>query len=222
MRFIFSLLAFISLGLPQAMATTPCKGWLSNAFWNTATLIDVRNCLATSSATAGDKYDRTPLHFAARYSTDPAIVTALSSAGADVNAHDKHEATPLVVAARYSTSPAIITAFVVAGADVNAVTRGGETPLHLAAGGSTTPAIITALVAAGADVTARDDIGATPLILAAKYSKTEAVLMELLKAGSDASSTTNDEKRAIDYAEENKALVGSKAYQRLKDASNGN
>jgi len=222
MRLILTLLAFFSLGLPQAMAATSCQGWLSNTFWNTASLSDVRSCLATLSATDGDTHDRTPLHYAARYSTTPEIITALSAAGADINARDKHGSTPLVVAARYSTTPEIITAFVNVGADVNTRTRGGETPLHLAAGGSTTAAIITALVAAGADVTARDDIGATPLILAAKYSKTEAVLMALLNAGSDARLTTNDGKRAIDYAEENKALVGSKAYQRLKEASNDN
>ena len=36
----------------------------------------------------------TPLHWAARFSDDPAVITALLDAGANVNAQDSYDKTP--------------------------------------------------------------------------------------------------------------------------------
>jgi len=78
MRLILTLLTIFSLGLPQAMAATPCQGWLSPDFWSTASLIDARDCLATSSPTAHTKDGWTPLHYAAITSTNPSIITTVN------------------------------------------------------------------------------------------------------------------------------------------------
>ncbi len=110
-----------------------------------------------------DEHGATPLHKAAKNSTNPEIIRALLTAGAGVNARDEHGATPLHKAAENSLNPEIIEALLAGGAYANARDEHGATPLHWAAGDNENPEIIKALLDGGANVNARDDDQETPL-----------------------------------------------------------
>ena len=130
--------------------------------------------------------EETPLHRAAEYSSDPAVIKGLVAEGADVHAKTSQWGeTPLHYAAAWNDEPAIIEALLVAGADVNARDDLGFTPLHRAASYSNEPSIIESLVVAGADVNARGDLGATPLHEAAENSKEPLIIEALVAAGAD-------------------------------------
>ena len=103
------------------------------------------------------------MSIAASSGENPAVITALAAAGAEVDARDNSGNTPLHWAAYGSENPAIITALLDAGADVNVRAGNGLTPLHLAAASNPNPANIGILLDAGADATARDNSGYTPL-----------------------------------------------------------
>ena len=138
---------------------------------------------------------RTPLHQAASFNGralsargtgNPAFITALLDAGADIEAQDEHGETPLHRAAGSSYKAAAITALLDAGADIVARDRWGRTPLHHMAGsGYHAPGLITVLLDAGADIKARDRDGQTPLHLAAAIDPHPAVITALLVAGAD-------------------------------------
>ena len=49
---------------------------------------------AGADVNARGEYGRTPLHSAARFNENPAMIEALLEAGADVNARDKNGGTP--------------------------------------------------------------------------------------------------------------------------------
>ena len=133
MRFILPLLALFCLGLPRALASTPCEGWLAPDFWKAEpSLEDVQRGLSTSPPTVRDEQDATPLHYAAGFGKSPKIITALLQAGADVNALDKNGRTPLHFAARSGRSPAILSALLDAGGDAHAVNKAGKRPLEYA------------------------------------------------------------------------------------------
>jgi len=168
------------------------------AFFEDATAADVSRCIASGAyASTWDYAADTPLHVAARYGTNPSVVTALLAGGADVAARNDNYESPLQVAARYSTTPAVVTALLAGGADV-AVRAGtnGYTPLHVAARHSTTPSIVTALLAGGADLAAQTGVdNDTPLHIAARYSTTPSVVTALLTGGADVAA-----RNRIDYA----------------------
>lgn len=140
----------------------------------------------------------TPLHHAAGYNANPAVVEALVAAGADVAATGGERLdTPLHYAAQHNPNPAMVEALVEAGADVNARNRpvnptwviqdhlNGVTPLHRAAAANLNPAVVEALLRAGAEVDARDTDGATPLHYAAGRSANPDVVRALVAAGAD-------------------------------------
>ena len=93
----------------------------------------------------------TPLHSAARYSAQEAVVSVLLEAGADVNARDRAGDTPLHWAAAGNANVEIIEAILSAGADVNATDRFGWTPIHTAAESNSNPDVVKALLDAGAN-----------------------------------------------------------------------
>ena len=97
-----------------------CSDWDRNAFFTTATVKDVAECLrAGVDLAARGSHGRTPLHIAAMHNERPLVVTALVAVGADVRTRDRRDHTPLHSAAMASDSPEVIEALVAAGADPN-------------------------------------------------------------------------------------------------------
>ena len=92
-----------------APVADPCSDWNTAAFFDWATVADVRTCLdAGESVNAMAPDGRTPMHFAAPRD-DPAIIGALISAGARLGV--KAEGlTPLCLAARDGRSAPVVRA----------------------------------------------------------------------------------------------------------------
>ena len=126
--------------------------------------------------------DVMPLHLAAAWTRDPAVIPLLVEAGADVNARDDRGFSPLHAAARLNENEAVIRALLAAGAELDAwatgfsVDYGWEaTPLLEAAESNANPAVITALLDAGADASVRGWGGETLLHRAARGGSPDVV-----------------------------------------------
>jgi len=175
-----------------------CARWGSEAFFAFGTADIVAGCIAdgADAHTIADGPQATALLFTAAASTpDPAVVSMLLEAGADVHARDEfRQYTPLHQAARSGT-PQVVRALLEAGADVDAWAKGfnvdwgwGWTPLHLAARSNPDPEVVSALVEAAADLQAPGEEsyyhGNTPLHYAGD-NENPAVAAALLRAGAD-------------------------------------
>ena len=156
-------LALALLALP-ASAQEDCDDWNTHDFFYTATAASVTACLE-AGADLGAIHDvewdspdggNTPLHFASRYSRDPAVFTVLLEAGADVQARNGHGQTPLHLAVQ-GKKPAVVSELVGAGADLNARDRDGNTPLHASWTGY--PPVAHLLLELGADPALVNDEG---------------------------------------------------------------
>ena len=174
---------------PQAQKKTAaqpvvdCSKWNTKNFFQKATVENVTVCLETGAdPTARTNNKRTPLHFAARYNEDPAVIEALLSAGADPMARGKWNSTPLHWAVESNGNPAVVEALLKAEADPNARNDGNSTPLHWAAESNENPAVVEALLKAGADPNVRNDEKDTPLDNAKRSKKNPAVVGVLRKA----------------------------------------
>ena len=187
-----------------------CHRWPGPVFFHHATADIVARCIeAGAEVSAEAQFDRvrsgsgrmesfgagsTPLHVAAGWTRDPAVIAALAGAGADVNARNRDDYSPLHYAARDNSDPAVINALVAAGAEVNAWATGPEgwwnessrnvTPLHQAAR-NVSPAIAAALLDAGALVNAVWAGGRMPLHNAAAENANPAVVVELTRRGAE-------------------------------------
>ena len=152
----------------------------------------------------------TPLHLAARYNENPAVVEALLAAGANVREDDDSGQTPLHWAAALNPNPAVIEALVAAGANVREDDDDDNTLLHLAAGNNENPAVVEALLAAGANVREDDDSGQTPLHWAAALNPNPAVIEALVAAGANVREDDDDDNTPLHLAaghNENPAVV---------------
>ena len=87
------------------------------------------DCLASGAdIKARDEDGETPLHRAARFNENPAVIAALLDAGAEIEARNEDGHTPLHRAARLNKNPAVIAALLDAGADPEARDEAGKTP----------------------------------------------------------------------------------------------
>ena len=178
----------ITAGAPtEAQPAPDCGHWKTKYFFRTATLVSVTACLAAGADPMArhHKYGDTPLHFAARYNKNPAVIEALLKAGADPMAQQGNwnKTTPLHLAAMFNENPAVIEALLKAGADPMAHNWNKTTPLHLAARFNANPETIKALIDVGID--ARAVLKWSALHEAAALNETPAVIEVLLKAGAD-------------------------------------
>ena len=138
---------------------------------------------------AQDNSDDTPLHLAAGWNENPAVVEVLLAAGADVRAQNYIGETPLHKAVYVNRNPAVVAVveiLLAAGADLGAQMIIGNTPLHLAAEYGRL-AIVEVLLAAGADVGAREMGGATPL----HETNSAGIIEALVAAGADPAARDN-------------------------------
>ncbi len=104
---------------------------------------------------------------------DREMVSALITAGADVNAPDGNGITPLLMAIKMNNLEAL-RALISARARIDLQDVDGNTPLMIAALNGKT-SIVRALIAAHANTTLRNNAGQTALQLATKYGHTQSV-----------------------------------------------
>ena len=151
--------------LPGATtAAAGCELWNTEQYFKSASLENVKACLEAGADVAASTEDgHTPLHMAAQYNEDPAIVQALLAAGADLNAKaTKDEHMPLHEAAKSNPNPDVLQALLTAGADPTARDGNGASLLCWAARNEN-PAVIEILLLAGMDPKTPDKRGYTPL-----------------------------------------------------------
>ena len=190
---------------------TSCEKWPSPVFFHHATAEIVARCVEFGAEVeAKVQYDQvrnnsgklvsyepgsTPLHMAAAWTRDPAVIRLLVGADLDVNARNRGHYAPLHYAARDNTEPSVIAELVAAGADVEAwatgsVLRHGRTttvdvtPLHEAVRNEHY-AIVLALLDAGANVNAVAAGGRMPLHDAAAHNPNPAVISALVSRGGE-------------------------------------
>lgn len=105
------------------------------------------------------------------------------------------------------------------GTDINVQDRRGLTPLMWASMFNTDPMVITTLLESGADVEGKDDYGFTPLMLSVEFNQNPAVIITLLKAGANPIVKDRTGKTAFEYAQVRASLLGTLAYQELKNSA---
>jgi ankyrin repeat protein len=105
------------------------------------------------------------------------------------------------------------------GANVNAMDRYGISPIFWAAWLNSDVQVVSALLKSGANPNTVYGNGLTPLIIAAGENQNPEVVAALLDGGADPKKQDTSGKKAIDYAEGNRALKGTKAYLKLKEVS---
>ena len=200
----------------EAQPAVYCRGWNTEWYFRKATPESVITCLETGAdPNARDDDKKTPLHWAAKYYENPAVIEALLKAGADVKVQDGRKRTPLHYAAWFNENPAVIEVLLKAGgggifarwhtvlhyagrhnasaAVIKALLTSGSharaafnwTPLHEAAWLNEDPAVVEALLANGSDPMARDKWKRIPLHWAARVNENPSVIKVLLTAGAD-------------------------------------
>ena len=108
----------------------------------------------------------TPLHFAAGWSSNVDVVTALVERGFDVNAQDSAGATALHYAACRNTSPAIVRTLIDSGADENRRDTASANPVYYAVRGGNKLAVIITLIKGGSNPRLKDSEDVTAFELA--------------------------------------------------------
>lgn len=172
------------LPLQPAGGQSACEDWNTPAFFESASLDTVQQCLAAGAdATAVDEDGWTPLHHAAQFADALDVFAMLVAAGADPDAFGDDVALPLGIAVGNDRPAEVIAALVEAGADPNAADD-GLTAFHYAASQADSPDVVAALAAAGADPNVADDSGWTPLHVATR-DNSRAVVRALVDVGAD-------------------------------------
>ena len=215
--------------IAKAQPAVDCRKWNTKKFFRKATVEEVNACLgAGSDPMARGKSKNTPLHYAAIYNENPAVVEALLKAGADPNARNKWGSTPLHLAVGNNENPTIIKALLNAGADVNARDRYGHAPLHAAVGRAAgsikndtverRSKIIGILIDAGGDLNARTNSKRfTPLHYAA-WLRVDRMVQTLVDAGADLTALDKDNNTPRDVGGRKEKKILDDAWRKLPES----
>ena len=168
---------------PQTINSTTCQLLCDWDFWVGADEERVLDELKKGvDINALDDRGLTPLHYAARSSTDVSVVALLLDRGADVNARSSQGFTPLHTAASGNTKPSVIALLLDRGADIEARDSNGGTPLHHAViFFNEDPSVLKLLLDRGADVDARSNHGDRPCQFAGWWITDPAVIRRLCR-----------------------------------------
>ena len=195
-RAIAALIALMTITSAQELAAQDCD------FGNDDMddIERIRRCMANSSPSNWSNPDGyTMLHRAARFSSNPTVLSVILDAGFDPNAKDDDGWTPLHHAA-YNDNAIVSSVLLDAGAQPNARTNGGWTPLYMAAlsGNRLTVSI---LLDGGADPNFRnyDEEGSFPLHQAAVQDD-PILVSTLLDAGANPAARSADGRMPIHSA----------------------
>jgi len=88
-----------------------------------------------------------------------------------------------------------------------------------AAHSNSNPLVISVLLGGGAKIDEQDNDGLTALMLAARANQNPDVISSLVSAGADAKKKDKSGSTAFDYARSNDHLRGTKAFEKLKNAT---
>ena len=115
--------------LLRAQPAPNCEQWNTEEFFRAATVEDVTACLdAGADVAARTESGHTPLHRAAEFNDDPAVIEALLDAGADLHAGTDGNGHQPVHEAATNENPAVLAALLAAGAAPSARDEYGRTP----------------------------------------------------------------------------------------------
>ena len=107
---IRSVLVSVLLGFLTVVAaqrTPSCEEWNTEEYFQKATVENVTACLDAGADLEARAFSQnTPLHKAAQYNENPAVLKALLAAGADLEARNFIDSTPLHNAAANNENPA--------------------------------------------------------------------------------------------------------------------
>jgi ankyrin repeat protein len=145
---------------------------------------------------------------------DESAVRRLLKEGANVNANVRiagYRFLRPLEAAAHKGHAEIVLLLLSEGAAVDP--EGSPSLLHVA-----TPQIVELLLEAGADVNASTIFGMTPLIGAVDNDYPDVVLA-LLNAGANAKMKDYDGETALDHVREGDKLIGTEAYEKLREAT---
>ncbi len=159
----------------------------------------------------------TALHLAVS-SENTAAITYLLENGADPSLRTDNGQTPLDIAAPWTSNDVIIKALLESGSRVNESSGSGMATLMRAAMNKN-KSISRLLLSAGADPNLVTREGSTALMYAARVNSNPDVIAELLAAGANPIAADEAGKTALDYAEQNEALQGTEALERLRQAT---
>ncbi len=200
----------IELGADQAAAggagvapdPAACEQWGTESFFAVASAEVVADCIAAGAdvrALVGEsRRPAEPLIHAAGSSRDPAVISVLLEAGADLHVRESFQHYNALHNAAENGTAEVVRTLLAAGADPNEWTMGFHidwgwawTPLHLAARSNRDPDAVTALIEAGAALDAHSGTryreGNAPLHFAG-MNPNPAVTAVLLDAGANVNS----------------------------------
>ena len=168
-----------------------------------------------SNINAQDENGMTALMYAARYNNNQSVMNYLIDEGARINATDNKGNNALAYAVRYN-SYNIISLLLNRGASLQQENVAGKIPLFLAVERKRDLQILSLLVSRGANVKDRDKFkGQTILMAAVVNYDNPAIINYLIDQGANPTARDFNDKRVVDYLEENNDLKGTDLYWRL-------
>jgi len=139
--------------------------------------------------------------------------------GASVNTVNRNGFTPLVQAVRANRNLDVLRVLIDSGANVNAVDNLGYTPLMHAARDSSGMDAMGALINMGVDINTlvESHQAVSNVLFAATSTLMPGAVQLLLDSGADVSIRNAFGKNALYYAESNRSLLGTDAFNRLRE-----